>query len=115
MKPHNINLEPVERPLEIYVGETKLGETEKALSLIEPPLEPVYYVPRDDVGDKYLEPSDHTTTCPFKGEATYFHLKIGQLKIENAVWSYEKPIESVAQIRGMLAFDPEKVQFKIKI
>lgn len=112
---HRIRIIPMERKLEIFVGDTKIGQSDRALSLIENPLPPVYYVPRDDVKAEFLLDSSHKTHCPFKGDASYFTLKIGQLKLENAVWSYEKPIASVAQIKGFLAFDERKVQTKVTL
>ncbi|MGX9357324.1 DUF427 domain-containing protein [Roseobacteraceae bacterium S113] len=81
-----------------------LGESENALELIEGSREGVIYFPREDVAMAFLEPTDHTTTCPHKGVASYFSIEAKNRTLENAVWSYEDPHEDVAQIKGHLAF-----------
>jgi uncharacterized protein (DUF427 family) len=56
-----------------------------------------------------LSRSTHTTHCPFKGDATYYHLLTEDGPVENVVWSYENPFDRVAQIRNYLAFYPSRV------
>jgi uncharacterized protein (DUF427 family) len=65
---------------------------------------PVYYFPEEDVRMDLLEATDHTTTCPFKGEASYWSVRVGENVAGNAVWSYPDPIESAPPIAGYLAF-----------
>jgi uncharacterized protein (DUF427 family) len=67
----------------------------------------VYYLPRKDVRMERLARSEHTTHCPFKGDAAYYSLKEGP---ENAVWSYEAPYDETVAIRGLLAFYPDKFE-----
>ena len=81
-----------------------IGESENALELVEDGYAPVIYFPREDVEMAFLEPSDHRTTCPLKGEATYYSLAAKSGLIENAAWSYETPRPDVARIAGYLAF-----------
>lgn len=61
---------------------------------------PRYYLPLEDIDERYLEPSDHTTHCPFKGDAAYFDLAVGERRIENAVWHYAEPMEPASWLRG---------------
>ncbi len=61
---------------------------------------PRYYLPLDDLDDRYLEPSEHTTHCPFKGDAAYFHLKVGEREVPNAVWHYPEPHPDAEWLRG---------------
>ena len=61
---------------------------------------PRYYLPMEDVDERYLEPSEHTTHCPFKGDAAYFDLKVGERRIENALWHYPEPLEPAGWLRG---------------
>jgi uncharacterized protein (DUF427 family) len=56
-----------------------------------------------------LERSTHSSHCPFKGDASYFHLRTEDGLIENAVWSYETPLESAMKIKGYLAFYASRV------
>lgn len=62
------------------------------------------YFPPEDVNKEYLVESNYRTTCPWKGEAHYFNLKVdGQIN-ENAAWSYPQPKEKAAHITGYIAF-----------
>lgn len=92
----------------IHQGVT-FADTSGALTLSETGYPDVFYLPRADVNMARLERSVHTSRCPFKGEASYFHLRTEDEVIENAVWSYENPLEEVRQIAGYLAFDVSRV------
>lgn len=65
---------------------------------------PVYYFPVDNVRKDLLEKTDHTTHCPHKGDASYWRVKVGDRIAENAMWSYENPIDSLPELNGLLAF-----------
>ena len=59
---------------------------------------PMQYIPREDA-DMMLHSSDHTTYCPYKGEASYFSIpSLGEAG-KNAVWTYEAPYDAVAAIK----------------
>ena len=89
-------------------GET-VADSKDAVVLHETGYDPVFYVPVDDVRSELLEPSDHTTRCPHKGNARYWNIKAGGSTIENAAWAYDTPFDSVAEIAGKVAFYPDKV------
>ena len=57
-----------------------------------------------------LAPTDQRTHCPYKGDASYFTLKVGERTAENAVWTYEHPIADVDGITGLLSFYPRHVE-----
>lgn len=65
---------------------------------------PVLYFPAEHVRTDLLEPTDHTTHCPWKGDASYWTLRVGDREAENAVWSYREPLDGVAGIAGHYAF-----------
>jgi len=85
-------------------GGAILGESSNALELNEGKLAPVIYFPRDDIAMALLDRSSKTTHCPHKGDASYFSIVNKSSVTENAVWSYETPIEAVAEIKDHLAF-----------
>ncbi|ABF63373.1 DUF427 domain-containing protein [Ruegeria sp. TM1040] len=87
-------------------GGAILGETENALELIEGDLAPVIYFPREDIAMAFLDKTDKTSHCPHKGDATYYSIVNRSSTDENAVWSYENPIDAVSEIKGHLAFMP---------
>lgn len=92
----------------VRAGGAVIGESRSALELVENGYEPVIYFPREDIEMAFLEPSEHSTTCPHKGTATYFGLAAKSGIIENAAWSYESPNDDVARIKDHLAFYTEK-------
>jgi uncharacterized protein (DUF427 family) len=70
------------------------GVTLYALTLQETGLAPVQYSPRADVNMARLMRSEHRTHCPYKGDASYFHLRTEDGVVENAAWSYEEPFDA---------------------
>ncbi len=104
-----ITIAPAKGKYAIRAGGAVLGETARALELQEGDYPPVIYVPRDDMAMAFLDKSDHTSVCPHKGAASYFHIIAKSGPIENAVWSYETPKDDVKDIAGYLAFYPDKV------
>ena len=86
-----------------------IADTGNALTLREADYPPVQYIPREDVDFSQLERTDHVTYCPYKGECSYYSVLAGGEKSVNAVWTYEDPYPAVAQIKGYVAFYPDKV------
>ena len=74
----------------------------------------VHYIPRSAVEMNRLVKTDHSTHCPYKGDASYFSISChGRTRIENAVWSYETPFPAMKEIAGYLAFYPNKVEISV--
>lgn len=69
---------------------------------------PRFYFPREDVKVDKLEPSDTVTTCPFKGQASYYNVTQGGRRLLDAIWSYEDPYDEHAQLKGRMAFYDDK-------
>jgi uncharacterized protein (DUF427 family) len=78
-------------------------DTRDGRLLHESGLLPVLYVPDADVDSGLLRESDHTTHCPFKGNARYWSVDAGGRTAENAVWAYPEPIATAAWLRGYKA------------
>lgn len=87
-------------------GGAILGETSNALELLESGKDPVIYFPRADIAMAFLDRTDKTTHCPGKGDAAHFSIVNRSSVSENAAWSYESPIDAVAEIKDHLAFYP---------
>ncbi len=62
------------------------------------------YFPRDSVRADVLRPSSTRTTCPWKGEASYFTLEIDGRTNPDAAWYYPEPKDAAAEIRDRIAF-----------
>lgn len=105
-----LEIRPVPGRYIVRASGTIIGETERAVELVEGARPPVIYVPREDVAMALLDPTDRQSTCPHKGEARYFSVVTPEARLENAVWSYERPIAGAEAIAGHLAFYQEKVR-----
>jgi len=62
------------------------------------------YFPAESVNMDYLKPSETHTTCPWKGRASYYHIKVGEAENPDAAWFYPEPKEAASQIRNYVAF-----------
>lgn len=105
----HITLRPAEGTWVVRAGGAVLGESADAVELTEGDYPPVIYFPRADIAMAFLEPSDTKTTCPFKGQASYFSIIAKSGAIKDAVWSYETPKPGMEAIAGHLAFYSNKV------
>lgn len=103
-----IAIEPAGGTVVVRAGGAVIAESANALALHEDGYPPVHYIPRDDIGMAFLEPSETRTACPHKGEAAYFHLALEAGTLRDAAWSYPSPKDDVAAIAGHIAFDTEK-------
>lgn len=106
---HTITIEPARARVTVTVAGQVIAESENALILHEGRLPDVVYIPRQDAVLAQLARTDHTTHCPFKGDASYFSIVAGGARSENAVWTYEAPLAGVEGIRDHLAFYPDRV------
>lgn len=106
---HPITIAPADAHVVIAFGGKVIADSRRALALREATYPEVLYVPREDADMTAFEPTDHGSHCPYKGDASYFTLHVGDDRAANAVWSYEVPFEAVAPIAGHLAFYPDKV------
>jgi uncharacterized protein (DUF427 family) len=101
---HALYLEDSPRRVRVVFGGETVADSRRAKLLHETGHLPVYYFPEEDVRMVLLEATDHTTHCPFKGDASYWSVKVGDRVTENAVWGYPEPLESFPLIAGYLAF-----------
>src|ERR1700723_2693903 len=101
---HPITIEANPSRVVVTVGGKVIADTSDALTLREASYAPVQYIPRRDVDMSALARSEHTTYCPYKGDASYFSIPAGGDRSLNAVWSYEAPFEAMAQIQACVAF-----------
>ena len=62
------------------------------------------YFPPGAVNEAHLEPSEHTSNCPWKGIARYYHVVVDGERNENAAWYYPDPKPAAANIRDHVAF-----------
>ena len=106
---HPIAIEANLSRVVVTVGGRVVADTRDALTLREASYPDVQYIPRRDVDMAALTRSEHTTYCPYKGDASYYSIPAGGDRSLNAVWTYETPFEAMAQIKEYVAFYPDRV------
>ncbi len=106
---HPITIEANPSRVVVKVGGKIIADTCGALTLREASYPPVQYIPRRDVDMAALSRSEHTTYCPYKGDASYYSIPAGVDRAINAVWTYETPFEAMAQIKDYVAFYSDRV------
>jgi uncharacterized protein (DUF427 family) len=111
---HRVDVFEASRPVRVRVGGEVVAESTRAKFLYETGLPMRVYVPGADVLPGVLSPAEKRTTCPYKGEATYWHLDLpGSERIEDAAWSYETPLPEALKIQGHVSFHGEGIALQI--
>jgi len=106
---HPITIERNPAHITVSVGGRVVADTRDALTLREASYPPVQYIPRKDVNMSLLEKTQHSTYCPYKGDASYYSIPAGGQKSVNAIWTYEAAFPAVAAINEYVAFYPDRV------
>ncbi|MGI8847050.1 MAG: DUF427 domain-containing protein [Candidatus Dormibacteria bacterium] len=89
-------------------GET-VAETVRPALLFETSLPTRYYIPKQDVRMDLLVPTSTTSSCPYKGVASYWSVRVGNGLVKDIVWGYPAPISECPKIENLLCFYNEKV------
>jgi len=106
---HPISIQRNPARVVVSAADRVVADTGNAVTLREADYPAVQYIPREDVDFSQLERTDHATYCPYKGECSYYSVPAGGEKSVNAVWTYEDPYPAVAQIKGHVAFYPDRI------
>jgi uncharacterized protein (DUF427 family) len=106
---HPISIQRNPARVVVSVAGHVVADTRNALTLREATYPPVQYIPREDVDLSQLERTDHATYCPYKGDCNYYSVPAGGKRSVNAVWTYENPYPAVEEIKGYVAFYPDRV------
>ena len=88
----------------VFNGQT-IADSARVKVMRETRLRWVYYFHPDDVRTDLLTRTDHLTNCPFKGNASYWTIKVGDKAAVNAAWSYEDAFDEASPVKGYIAFD----------
>jgi uncharacterized protein (DUF427 family) len=110
---HRITIIPGDLHVEVSVNGEKLAASDRPVLLEETGLPTRYYLPREDVRTELLRATTRETTCPFKGEASYWSVVVGDDVLDDLVWSYETPIPQAEGVAGLMCFYNERVDLSI--
>lgn len=111
---HKITISPEDLHVQVAVNGEKIAESTRPVLLEETGLPIRYYLPREDVRLDLLRPTSHETTCPFKGQASYWSVVTGDEVHDNLAWSYEEPIPQAEGVAGLICFYNERVDLTVE-
>jgi uncharacterized protein (DUF427 family) len=106
---HPITITPNAAHITVTVAGRVIADTKEALTLKEASYTATQYIPRKDVDMSQLQRTEHSSYCPYKGDASYYSIPAGGERSVNAIWTYESPYEAVAAIKDYVAFYPDRV------
>jgi len=110
---HRVDLHPDSRRVRVSFGGVVIADSSATLRVEETGHGPVHYIPEKDVRIDLLRPTDHSTHCPFKGDASYWTIEVagadGARRSENAVWAYQTPFDEMHDLAGHYAFYDSRV------
>lgn len=101
---HRVAFSPAGKHITATLGGVVVAESDSALLCEESNHEPVYYIPMTDCRVDQLIPTSKKTYCPYKGEASYWTLSVGDASARDAAWSYDTPYDEALPIKGHVAF-----------
>jgi uncharacterized protein (DUF427 family) len=104
-----IDILPSSRHVRVEVNGVTIAETAKPTLLFETGLPTRYYLPKTHVRMDRMRPSETISHCPYKGEAEYWSLRVGDEHRQDVAWSYRSPFPESQKIAGLLSFYEEKV------
>ena len=67
-------------------------------------LEGNHYFPESSLNRDYVTFSNHRTSCPWKGQASYYSLLVNGELNADAAWYYPEPKRDAEEIKGYVAF-----------
>ncbi len=101
---HRVDCRRSSRSVRVTVDGTEVASSTRAVLVSETGLRPRWYLPRADVAAA-LEPTETTTHCPYKGDATSWSVDAAP----DLAWSYEAPFDGCQALTGLVSFGGEGV------
>ena len=108
----DIKITPAKGRVHVIYDDAEIASSLNALELDEPGAPLRIYIPRDDVQPGILEATETHTTCPYKGEASYYTIKTLTATGPDQVWYYPDPCPLVEPIRDHLAFWGDRIEYR---
>ncbi len=102
--PRPPRIEDCSKHIRIIFNGIVIADSTHSKRVLETSHPPVYYIPPQDIKTEYLKPAENRTFCEWKGEASYYHLRVGEKYVRYACWYYPNPIPAFARLKDHMAF-----------
>lgn len=106
---HRVDVRRSARQVRVERDGALLAESNAARLVFETNLPTRYYLPGSDVDEHLLRPSPTSTSCAYKGHASYFSVVVGERLVPDLAWTYREPLPDAAELRDLVAFFDERV------
>ncbi|MEH6403569.1 MAG: DUF427 domain-containing protein [Sneathiella sp.] len=100
---------------ELEFNGTVIASSSSVLKMTEKAHDDRYYFPKDHIDMTCLTATDHSTYCPFKGQAQYWTINVGDDALVNGVWGYAEPYEECLELVDHVCFYLEKPEFRLHV
>jgi uncharacterized protein (DUF427 family) len=101
------------RHVQVVVDGVRLADSRSPKILYETGLPPRYYLPLPDLRTDLMHPTSTVTHCPYKGQATYWSVRVGERTYDDLVWMYRAPLPESTKIAGLGCFYNERVELYV--
>jgi uncharacterized protein (DUF427 family) len=108
-----VDVLPSSRHVRVEVGGVTVAESSKPTLLFETGLPVRFYLPKTHVRMDLLTPTESESHCPYKGQAEYWSVRIGETVHRDLAWSYRTPLPESTKIAGLVSFYNEKVDLYV--
>jgi uncharacterized protein (DUF427 family) len=102
---HWVHVSDSPRHVRVFFGGEIIADSKNAKLVREAEVLPAYYFPPEDVRTEFFTPTEQKTSCPVKGAASYWSIRVGSNLAQNAAWCYADPLPAAREIKGHFAFD----------
>lgn len=110
---HRIDVLRGSRHVKVQAKGITLAETRRPTLLFETSLPVRYYIPQEDVRTDLLEATQTASRCAYKGQASYWSVRMGDRVERDLAWAYMEPTLEASKIRGLLCFFNERVDLYV--
>lgn len=107
--PRPPRVESSSKRIRVLVNDTVIADSMATYRILETSHPPVYYIPQGDIEMSLLTQTAHRSFCEFKGQASYWTLRLGDRVIEDIAWMYANPNKAYAVVKDHLAFYANRV------
>ena len=104
--PRPPRLEASVKHIRVLLNGILIADSKQAKRVLETSHPPVYYIPPADIKMACLIPAARRSWCEWKGQASYYDIRVGKRHVEHAAWYYPKPNTDFASIKDYVAFYP---------
>jgi uncharacterized protein (DUF427 family) len=102
--PRPPRLEQMTKHIRIIFNGVTIAETRRPIRILETSHPPVYYIPPADLAGEYFVATPRTSFCEWKGNASYYTIKVGDKTADNAAWFYPNPVAAYLALKDCVAF-----------